>query len=343
MSLLLLNEDELRQTINLSEAVSVIEAAFVAAGQGRINVPGTFALNFPDVQGDVEVKGTYLQKAPFYVIKIGNHFHNNPGLNLPAHSELITVFDATTGFPAAILLDNGYLANVRTGIAGALATEYLANKQGTAVALIGSGRQAFVQAKALFAVRTVEHVMVWGQTPHEADTFARRLVEDHNVNVEIAPSVAAAVAGADVVITASAGRHPLIRANWLKPGAHITVVGNRHAQTHHLHPSVLKTAEIIVVDDRQDCTLFGEVSHGLANNAITPNDIHGELSSLILGNISGRTRPEQITVADLTGLDWQDAVIATLALDKALFLGLGQRLEPGLEQTQLGQRADSLS
>jgi len=341
MSFLLLNEDELRQTINISEAIAVVEAALVASAQGRINIPGSFSLPIPAVDGNVTVKGTYLHNTPYYVIKIGNHFSHNRAKNLPSTSGLITVFDAVTGFPAAILLDNGYLANVRAGVMGALATEYLANKDASKVAVIGASQQAFMQLKALLAVRSIGHVSVWGQIPHETDTYARRVVDDYDVNIEIAPSVEAAVVNADIIIATCAGTgpQPLVQADWLKPGAHLTAISGS-GNTPKLHPDALQKADIIVVDSLEQSATRGEVSHGLANGTITSGHIHSELSSLVLGNIPGRTRPDQITLADLTGLDWQDAIIATLALDKALFLGLGQRMEPGLEQTKFGQRAE---
>lgn len=340
MSLLLLNEDELRQTINLSEAVAVIEAAFLASVENKIKSPGSFTLALPEVQGQVMIKSTYLPEAPYYVIKIDNHFKNNPPINLPVNNELIVVFDAATGYPAAILLDNGYLTNVRIGVVGALATEYLANKQARTVTMLGSSGQAYVQLKALVTHRSVERVIVWSPLPHETDGFARRLVEDHDVNVEIAPSTEAAVAETDIIITAIHSPHPILRAEWLKPGVHITAIGGGNATPdHQLHPDVLARADVIVVDSLEHCTDYGEVQHAIASGSITAAKIQGELGSLIQGKLTGRTRSDQITVADLAGLDWQDTVIATLALDKALFLGLGQRLESGLEQTHLRQGA----
>ncbi|MCG3211725.1 MAG: Delta(1)-pyrroline-2-carboxylate reductase [Anaerolineae bacterium] len=340
MSLLLLNEDELRQTINLSEAVTVIEAAFVASAQGQINNPGSFTLALPNVQGVVKVKGTHLNDAPYYVIKIDNQFLNNPTINLPVNSELILVLDAATGFPAAILLDNGYLTHVRTGAVGALATEYLANKHSKIVTMVGCSSQAYAQLKALITLRTVERVIVWCNPPHEADVFARRLVEDHDVDVALESSLAEAVTGGDIIIAATDSREPWLKADWLKPGLHITCLSS--STSRQLQPEVLRKADVLVVDSLEHTDSRGEAYHAITAGAITSGHIHGELSSLIQNTMTGRTRPDQITLADLTGLDWQDTVIATLALDKALFLGLGQRLEPGLEQGRLKQRVSNL-
>ena len=342
MALLLLNEDELRQTINLSEAVAAIEHAFVAAGEGQVTIPGKFSFRLPEVNGKVNVKGAYIQDTSYYVIRIGSRFLNNLQINLPTRSGLIIVFDAATGFPAAVLVDNGYIANVRGGIVGALATRHLANTPINTVTVIGAGRQAFTQLKALLTIERVDLVKVWSPTPIETDAFARRIVEDHNVNITFASSIESAVEEADVLITATPSREPLIRAEWLKPGIHITAAGSNTPDKQELHTDVLHRADIIVVDNYAQCAEMGEFHHGLAAGVITPADVHGELRSLIAGSISGREHPEQITLIDLTGLEWQDTTLATLALDKALFLGLGQRMESGLKQTHVGPRIDNL-
>ncbi len=326
MPLLLLNEDELRQIVTIAEAIDSIEMAFAALAEDRLNVPGDFALNLPDVNGEVDVKGSYLQEAPYYVIKVSSTFHNNPEINLPLYSGLTTVFDAATGFPAAIMVDNNYLSSIRAGAAGALAAKYLANEQLDYVAVIGSGNQAYMQLKALMTTRQVGTVLVWARSPISADNYARRMVEDHDVNIEIVPSIEAAVRPADLIITATRSQQPLVKAEWLKPGVHITAVGSTSPSQQELEVEVLKRADVIIVDKFSQCAVAGEIHHGLAAGVITKENVQGELGELIIGEIPGRTAPDQISLADLTGLDVQNTFLATLALEKALFLGLGQRV-----------------
>ncbi|MBN1220013.1 MAG: ornithine cyclodeaminase family protein [Anaerolineae bacterium] len=327
MPLLLLNEDELRQIITVAETIEAVEAAFIAQAEGRMNVPGDFVLNLPQVKGEVQVKGAYVDETPYYAVKVGSNFRDNPTINLPRQSGLMIIFDAATGHPAAIMFDNGYLTNLRAGAAGALTAKYLANEQLDRVAVIGSGNQAYAQIKALLSVRpNIGTVAVWGPTPVNVDSYARRIVEDHDLNVEIAPSIAAAMQDAAVIITTTPSHKPLIRAEWLKPGAHIIAVGSDKPNKQELHPNVLQRAEVIIVDNFEQCATVGEIHHGLATGAIGRENVQGNLGDLIVGNIPGRTHPAQITVADLTGLDSQDAAIGALALEKALFLGVGQRV-----------------
>jgi ornithine cyclodeaminase/alanine dehydrogenase-like protein (mu-crystallin family) len=175
-------------------------------------------------------------------------------------------------------------------------------------------------------------VLVWGRTPLHVDDYARRIVEDQDLNVQITSSVAEAVQHADIIITATASYRPLVKGDWLKPGVHITAVGSNLPEKQELEVEVLKRADVIVADNLDQSLKSGEISHGLEAGIITLKNIQGELADLVAGKIEGRTQVSQITLADLTGLDTLDIVMATMALEKALFLGLGQRLEVGLSQ-----------
>lgn len=326
MPLLLLVEDELRQAVSLAEAIETVELTFAAFAEGRLTIPNTFTLELPDVHGLVQVDGAYLSEAPYYVVKVGNFFFDNPTINLPTQSDVTIVFDAATGFPAAMMLDHGYLTQVRAGAVGAVAARYLANPELKRVAVIGSGKQAYIQLKMLLMIKNLSIISVWGRTPLNVDTYARQLIEEHDLNIEIASSVQAAVTDADLIITATSSQQPLIQAEWLKPGVHITAVGSNSPTKQELHSAVLERADVIIVDKYSQCAATGEIHHGLVDGVITASDVQGELSELVIGKIPGRLYPEQITVADLTGRDVQDSAIAILALEKAYFLGLGRRL-----------------
>jgi ornithine cyclodeaminase len=228
------------------------------------------------------------------------------------------------------MVDNGYITQLRAGAAGALAARYLANQTLDRVVVLGSGKQAYIQLKALMIVRSFGLVSVWGRSPMNVDSYARRLVEDHDLNIEIAPSLEAAVRQADLIITATSSQEPLLKADWLKPGVHITAVGSNHPAKQELALDVLQRADVIIADKFDQCAVAGEIHHALAAGVITADRVQGELGQLIKGKIPGRTHPDQITLADLTGLEVQDTAIATLALEKDLFLGLGQRVESQL-------------
>lgn len=326
MSLLVLNEDELRQIITIHEAVDAVQSAFSAQARGHLNPPAGFTIDLYNVQGRVDVTGTYLDDAPYYVVKVDNTFAANPSINLPTHSGLMVIFDAATGYPAAVLVDNGYVSNLRAAAVGALAARYLANEHLAQVAVLGTGTQAYLQMKALFNVRELESVVVWSPSLAQADSYARRIIEDHDVDIQLAESVEQAVQAADLIIVASSSQHPLIQGEWLKPGVHINVVSSGEFSRQELHGSVMTRADVIVTDKLSRATQIGEIHHGLEAGVITTNDLHGELGDLVVGKLPGRINETQITIADLTGLGIQDSVIATLILDKAIYTGVGQRV-----------------
>jgi ornithine cyclodeaminase len=232
------------------------------------------------------------------------------------------------------LIDNGYISSIRAAAAGALAANYLANQHLQHVAVIGSGNQAYMQLKSLMQVRQVSTVSVWADSPVQADSYARKMIEDHDLDITIAPSIEQAVPAADLIIAATYSQKPLIRATWLKPGVHITAIGTtKQPMKRELYLDVLQRADVIVTDSDSQGKAAGEVHYGLKVGAIPPAKVQGNLGQLITGQIPGRTDPDQITLADLTGLDTQDTVVATLALEKALFLDLGQRVADGATTT----------
>ncbi len=149
------------------------------------------------------------------------------------------------------------------------------------------------------------------------------------VEAEPASTVEAAVREADVVITVTPSREPLVRADWLAEGTHITAVGSDGPDKQELHVEVLARADRVVADRLSQCLRLGEIHHAVAAGVLREEDVAGELGDLVIGRIPGRTSPEQITVADLTGVGVQDAAIAAWALERAAALDLGRSLEGG--------------
>jgi ornithine cyclodeaminase len=307
----------------MTEAIEAIEAAFLALADQRLHAPSPTALNFPGVNGKVEVGGVYLAQTSHFVVNLRNNFLQNAQSQLPTNSHLILVCEAATGFPTAILADNGYISLLRAGATGALATTHC-------VVVIGSGRQAYIQLKALSATRPIQRVLVWGRTPASVDSYARQMIEDHDLNIEIAPSLEEAVRQADVLITATTSHTPLVKASWLKPGVHITAAGSNQPVKQEVEAEVLARADVIIADNYQQSLMAGEVHHALLAGVLSSPKIQGELSQVISGQIPGRTQPNQITLADLTGVEALESVIATKALAKAMFYGVGQEMEAQL-------------
>jgi len=241
---------------------------------------------------------------------------------------LVLVFEAETGRLAAVLLDNGYLTELRTGAAGALAADLLAKERVAKVAMVGVGGQARYQLEALAGVRRPERVAAWGRDAEKAQEYAEEMRARLGLTVEAATVLEDAVDGADVVVTTTPAREPLVRGDWLVPGVHVTAVGSDMPEKQELHPGVLARADKVVVDRLEACLENGELHHAVAAGVLAPEDVHAELGQVAAGERPGRESDDEITVADLTGVGVQDAAVAAAVLDAAAARGVGRPLEP---------------
>lgn len=302
--------------------------AFVALAHGEATLPGVIGLELPEHQGEVHVKGAYLHGAPTYSFKVASGFYRNPERGLPVGAGLVLAFSAETGQLAAVLFDNGYLTELRTGAAGALAADLLARKRVRKAAMVGVGGQARYQLEALVGVRTPETVVAWGRDPGKAEAYAEEMRGRLGLDVEVAPSLREAVEGADVVVTTTPSREPLVQAGWLAPGAHVTAVGSDMPEKQELDAAVLARADKVVADRLQACLENGEIHRAVAAGAIAREDVHAELGQIAAGERPGRESDDEITVADLTGVGVQDAALAALVVTEAAARGAGRPLEP---------------
>ncbi|MGQ9801340.1 MAG: ornithine cyclodeaminase family protein [Candidatus Saccharicenans sp.] len=315
MDIRIYREPEIKELVNLSASIEAVESSFAAYSSGQAVLPGVINLDLPQFQGEVHVKAAYIKGEEYYVIKVASGFYQNPELGLPVGNGLMLVFKAETGELAAILLDNGYLTELRTAAAGAVAAKYLAKKQIDQVAVIGSGVQARFQLKALAEVRSFEEVRVWSRNQENVRKYIVEMEKTFPaVEFKAVFSAEEAVRGADLIITATASRQPVVRAEWLKPGVHITAMGSDGPEKRELYPEVLAMADMVYCDSVAQGQRLGEVHHGLESGAITLDKVSGEIGEVILGRKPGRLSEDEITVADLTGLGVQDAAVAGLFL-----------------------------
>jgi len=228
-----------------------------------------------------------------------------------------------TGFPQAVLLDNGYLTDVRTGAAGALAARHLAGNAIETVGVVGSGVQARYQVRGIALVRSFRRLLVYGIVPEQVESYVEEMQAELEVEVLSTRSAEQVVRESDVVVTTTPSREPLLRADWLHPGVHITAMGSDGEGKQELFPRVFERADLIACDRKSQCFRLGELQHALAEGVVSTESPIVELGELTLGRHPGRESNDQITVCDLTGVGVQDTSIARLAFEKALQKGLG--------------------
>jgi ornithine cyclodeaminase/alanine dehydrogenase-like protein (mu-crystallin family) len=309
----IIEESALRAAVTPERAVAVMREAFRADGEGRTRVPAVINLDIPSARGEFHVKTAYIEGVPHVAVKVASGFFDNPAKGLPSGSGLMTLFDAATGLPTALLLDNGFLTDIRTAAAGALAADLLARQFIQIVGVIGSGVQARQQVRCLATVRRFHRVIAWSPNRSNLERYCAEMSAE-GFEAVAAPSAEDVCRSADVLITATPSRKALVSAEWLKEGVHVTALGSDSPGKQELMAECLDSADLVVVDRFAQCAAFGELKHALDAGLLTRNDVHAELGAVVAGRKPGRTADREITIADLTGVGFQDTAIASAAL-----------------------------
>ena len=328
MEVAVLRETELRQCVGLdAEAIAAIEEGFTRLANGEATVPPIVRVDIPEYKGEVDIKTAYVRGLDSFAVKMASGFFENYRLGLPSGSGMMVLVSAKTGFPQAVLLDNAYLTDVRTGAAGAVAARYLARQGIETAGVIGSGTQARYQMLALKLVRDFRRLLVYGIIPEQVEQYIAEMAPRLGVEVIAAPDAETVVRESDVVVTTTPSREPYLQAAWLHPGLHITAMGADAEDKQELYADVLAHADLLVCDRKAQCFRLGELHHGLEQGTVSEQDDIVELGELTAGRRAGRQRGDEITICDLTGVGVQDTAIALLAYHKATQKGLGLRIE----------------
>jgi len=309
---------EIRKALDAIDPLPLIEAGFAAYSRGEVVVPPVGELVFDDPPGDVHIKYGYIKGDDVYVIKIASGFVDNPQRGLPSGDGLMLVFSQKTGVLEAVLLDEGYLTNLRTAVAGAVVAKYLAPRSVRAVGIVGAGVQGRMQLEWLRRVRTFDTAVVWGVDEAELAAF-RRDMERPGLKVRTTLRAEEVAAAANLIVTCTPSTKPLLEAAWIRPGTHITAVGSDTAAKQELDPAILAGAGRIVVDSLSQSELRGEVYRAVSAGAIG-RDRLVELGRVIEDPALRRSSDEETTVADLTGVAVQD-----IQISKAVWLTLCRR------------------
>ncbi len=325
---LLLKETEIRSLLDARTCIEAVEEAFSSYAGGKAQLPGVIGLDVPEHRGEIHIKCGHISGGATYAIKIASGFGDNTKIGLPDNDGMVLVFEARTGSPAAFLMDNGFITDLRTGAAGAVAAKHLARKELQIVAVIGSGGQACIQVELLSYVRSFKEVRVYGRSSERVrvctDALSKCPEMPEGCTFHPAASVQEAVEGADIVITVTSSREPLVRAEWINPGALITAVGSDDPGKQELYPEVLASADRIVADSLAQCLRLGEIHHAVDKGIITEKDVSAELGEITLGRKPGRQSEDEIIVCDLTGVGVQDVAAASVVLQRAREKNLGE-------------------
>jgi ornithine cyclodeaminase len=305
------------------DAMAAVAEGFSRLAQGEATVPPILRIDVPENNGEVDVKTAYIHGLDSFAIKIAAGFFDNRTVGLPTGSGLMIVVSAKTGFPEAMLLDNGYLTDVRTGIAGAIAARHLAREKIETAGVIGAGMQARYQMRGLKLARNFTRLLVYSLNSEEVDAYIGEMSEELGVEAIAAGDYEEVVTRSDVVVTTTPAHEPFLKADWLHPGLHITCMGSDSEHKQELHAGVFGRVDRIVCDRKSQCFRLGELHHALQAGLISEDSEITELGEITVGLVPGRQDEDEITVCDLTGVGVQDTAIARLAYHRALVKKLG--------------------
>ena len=298
---------EIKEILPSLDLIPAIEEGFAAYSSGRATVPPVGELILD--KGEVHIKSGYIEGEEFYVIKIASGFYGNRSIGLPSGNGCMLLFKQRTGEPAAILLDEGHLTDIRTAVAGAVAAKYCSPRKVERIGIVGAGVQARLQLEWLTRVSACRDVLVWGPLTEELENYERDM-ESRGFSVETTSHAAAILKTCNLVVTATPSKTPILSAADLRPGTHITAVGSDTPDKQELDPEILAKADMIVADSLSQCRLRGEIHKALEAGRIREKRCI-ELGAIVSGKERGRTSESQITVVDLTGVAVQDIEIAT--------------------------------
>ncbi len=321
--LLWLSEKDVQSLLTMDEAVKAVEEAFRLHGSQQTQMPSKVYLQFDPYDGDLRSMPAYIKGSLSAAgVKIVNSTPSNPEKGLPAVSGIMVYVDPQTGLPLGIF-GAGNLTAIRTGAAGGIAAKYLARKDSKTIGLIGCGRQAATQLEALNKFFKIENVFVWGKTQEEIQTFCKLSGALHP-NLQPVQTVQEA-AQADILVTTTPVKQPLVKKAWVKPGAHINAIGADAPGKQELETALLKSAHV-VVDEWHQASHAGEINVAHSAGEFSEKDLTAQLGDVVSGKKKGRSSDQDITIFDSTGLAIQDVAVAKVVFEKALKTKQGQVL-----------------
>ena len=317
-----LTEADLRDSVGMGEEeLEAIEAVYPLISSGAGSMPPIMRIDVPENNGEIDIKSAYLPGYAGIAVKVSAGFFDNPKKGLPSLGGLMLVFDSETGVPESALFDNGYLTDLRTALAGAVAAKHLARPDARVAAVFGAGVQAGLQMRALALVRPLDQIKVWARRAEQAVSLVERLSAILGVEIEAVSRPEEAAADCDILVTATPSTEPLVTKEMMHPGLHVTAVGSDAESKQEVSAEAIKAADRFVCDSIGQSKRLGELRSAVLEGFDPERAI--ELGQVISGNVEGRKSRDEMTICDLTGTGAQDTAIASLAVTRCARSGLG--------------------
>jgi ornithine cyclodeaminase/alanine dehydrogenase-like protein (mu-crystallin family) len=292
---------DIRPHLNIADLIPTAERALRSISDGTAQAP-VYVLH-PNDMADIHVKSAALPGCPIFTVKMAGWSQVLADRGEPASSGMIAVFDSETCKPLAILQDDHLISDYRTAAAGAVVANLLAPEDAHDALVVGTGTQAILQAEALLVVRPIQNIAVWGRDMEKARTVCKVLKQKNNgLGVSVVDDLSKAVAKADVIITATGAKEPIIKEEWVRAGQHFTSVGSDDTTKCELEPAILSSADVFV-DAKNSGERYGSPSRAISQGLIT-SDALTEIGAALESKYVRESTAT--TIACLCGLGIQD-------------------------------------
>jgi len=317
MNLLVLNHSEVERLLPMAECIAVMEETFAALSRGEFHQPLRTIVKPPEVKGVMALMPTFRAgDRPLFGLKAICVFPGNAAIGKDAHQGGVIIFDGTTGEPLAIVNASAITA-IRTAAVSGLATKLLAREDADNLAIIGAGVQARTHLTAMSCIRNLKRIRIAARGFASAQKFAAEMQGQSAIEIEAIESTEDAVRGADIIVTATTSREPVLRREWISPGAHINAVGTYSVNAREIDTATMAEASLFV--DRRESALneAGDYLIAAQEGAIGPEHIRAELDQLVTGAHPGRNSRDEITLFKSLGLAIEDLAAAAYVFGKA--------------------------
>lgn len=318
-----LSSDDVARALPMVDAIEAMREAFVALSAGEAAVPERAGITIAG--GDALFMPAYVPSLESFGLKVINVYGANPARGLPRIHALVTLFDAATGMPTAVM-DGSRLTALRTGAASGLATSLLAREDARVAALFGAGVQAHTQLEAVCTVRRIRQARIFDLAGERAAALAEYAGRVLGLETVIARTPAEALAGADVVCCAATAGDPLFEDRHVAAGTHINAIGAYKPDVREVPGETVCRARVVVDYRPAALAEAGDLLIPMAEGRFRAEQIHAELGEIAAGHRTGRQSPEEVTLFKSVGVAVQDVAAAAQALRNAQQLGLGTLL-----------------
>jgi alanine dehydrogenase len=324
--MLVLSESQVQSLIDLDELIAALEQAHIQYSTGKAVMPVRLVVPLPQIQGRITSMPGYLHQDRALGMKVVTYFQDNPKQNLPAILATIMLFSADSGKMIAAM-DGGYITAIRTACASALATKVLAKPDTPVLGILGAGVQARAHILALTRVRRLSRIKLYSPSGKSALSIKQELEKPCGLPIDVVNSPQDAVRDSDLLVTVTTAKEPIVKPEWLKPGAHINAVGSHRPDLREIDGETLKRATVVVDSRAAVMAECGDILLALKEKSISEADIHGEIGEVLAGSKTGRSSAGEITLYKSVGIAIQDVATAQLVYRKALERSIGSQVE----------------